>query len=123
MSSWTSSRSRPSAAGSVAGRTPWPRLNTWPGRPPARSSTSRVAAATRSHGPEEHRRVEVALHAAVLADERPADVERHAPVEPDHVAARVGQRCEQVRRPGPEVDRRHVDRVEDALEYGATNSR
>ena len=54
--------------------------------------------------------IEVALHAP-LADELPALVERDAPVEPDHVAVHL---VEQRRGPGAEVDRRHVDRVEDA---------
>ena len=63
-------------SGSVRGRTPWPRLKMWPGRPPARSSTSRAAASTRSHGPSSTAGIEVALHAAVLADELPAVVER-----------------------------------------------
>ena len=36
---------------------------------------------------EQRGRIEVALHAS-LADELPAFVERDAPVEPDHVAAR-----------------------------------
>src|SRR5438105_4919688 len=49
--SCTSAHSRPSASGSVSGRTPWPRLKMWPGRPPARRSTSSVVASTRSHGP------------------------------------------------------------------------
>src|SRR5215469_13792927 len=38
---------------------------------------------------EQHRRVEVALDAPV-SDLRPTGVERHAPVEPDHVAAGCG---------------------------------
>ena len=36
---------------------------------------------------QQHGRVEVALHAALVADDRPAGVERDAPVEPEHVAA------------------------------------
>ena len=64
--------------------------------------------------PEEDGAVEVALHAAVVADLLPAPVERDPPVEPDHVAARVAHLLEQRRRAGAEVDRRAVDRGEDA---------
>src|SRR3954447_8327931 len=49
--SWTSSTRRRKTAGSVSGTTPWPRLKMWPGRPPARASTSSAPAATRSQGP------------------------------------------------------------------------
>ena len=58
---------------------------------------------------EQDGRVEVPLDAALRADGEPALVERDAPVEADRVAARGGHRAEQVRRPGAEVDRRHVD--------------
>ena len=70
----------------------------WPGRPPARARTSRAAASTRSHGREEHGRVEVSLD-GTRPDAPPALVERDAPVEADHVAARprpspaAGSRC------------------------------
>ena len=64
--------------------------------------------------PEQDGAVEVALHAAVVADLLPAPVERDPPVEPDHVAARVAHLLEQRRRAGAEVDRRAVDRGEDA---------
>src|SRR5581483_12383529 len=37
--------------------------------------------------PEQRRRVEVALYAAPIADERPPVVERDAPIEADHVTA------------------------------------
>src|SRR6266508_1550363 len=58
---------------------------------------------------EQGRRVEVALHAAIVADELPAAVERHAPVEPDHVAPSIGHRRQQVRRARAEMDRWDVD--------------
>ena len=61
----------------------------WPGRPPARSSTSRAARLDPLPRPEQHGRVEVPLHAAVVPDLLPARVERDAPVEADHVAARA----------------------------------
>ena len=70
----------------------------WPGRPPARVehvARGRLDALPRA---EEHRRVEVALHAALVADRVPAAVERDAPVEADHVAAGLGHRREQRRR-------------------------
>ena len=60
----------------------------------------------RSHGPEQHGRVEVSLDGAVIAGELPALVERDAPVEADHVAAGGGHRREQRDRAGSEMDRR-----------------
>src|SRR5690606_39384453 len=42
---WTSSTSRSSTDGSVSGRTPWPRLKMWPGRPPLAARTARASAA------------------------------------------------------------------------------
>src|SRR6476661_2680043 len=61
---------------------------------------------------EEHRRVEVALH---RGRELPAELERDAPVESDHVAAGARERAQQLlRRTGAEVDRRRVDGGEDA---------
>src|SRR5919198_1797121 len=62
---------------------------------------------------EEDRRVEVALDAPVLADLRPAAVERDAPVEADHVAARVAHRSQQVRGARAEVDRGRAHRAQD----------
>src|SRR6185312_11973725 len=58
---------------------------------------------------EQEGRIEVPLHAPVLTGLRPATVERNAPVEPDHVAARLGHRRQERCRPGTEMDRRHVD--------------
>ena len=50
----------------------------------------------------------------LVADGGPAGVERDPPVEPDHVAARAGELLQQWgRQSGPEVDRRHVDGLED----------
>ena len=72
--------------------------------------------------PQEQSRIEVPLDAAVRPDLLPALAERDAPVEADDVAARGRHRLEQVRRAGPEVDRRHREPAEDPLEYGATNS-
>ena len=64
---------------------------------------------------EQHGRVEVALDAAIEADRRPAAVERDAPVEPDHVAARVAQLREQMPAvPVPKWIVGTVDRLEHA---------
>ena len=112
--SCTSSASRVTDSAFVPGSTPCPRLKMWPGRPPARASTSSAAASIALPRPEQQRGIEVALHAAVVADERPAVVERDAPVEADDVAARARHRRQQRRRAGAEVDRRHVDAREDA---------
>ena len=103
-------RARP---GRCRGSTPWPRLKMWPGRPPARVEDVARRRLDPLPRPEQHGRVEVALHAAVVADLRPAAVERDPPVEADHVAAGLGHRAQQRRRAGAEVDRRHVDRGED----------
>ena len=54
--------------------------------------------------------IEVALHADVLADGAPARVEVHAPVETDHVAARLAQERQQPRGAGTEVDDRRAGR-------------
>ena len=62
---------------------------------------------------EQHGRVEVALHRPA-GHPRPAGVERDPPVEADHVAAGRRHLLEQGRGARAEVDRRHVDRGEDA---------
>ena len=77
-----------------------------------------MPSSTRSHGPEQHGAVEVPLDAAVVADPLPGDVERHAPVDADHVAADGRPLLEQVRVAGREVDRGHVDRLEHARRVG-----
>ena len=64
--------------------------------------------------PEQDRRVEIALNAALCADRRPRAVELDTPVEPDDVAAGVAHVREEPGRAGAEVDRRHVDGVEHA---------
>ena len=72
----------------------------WPGRPPARRSTSSAAANMRSGGPEERRRIEVALDGAVT-DRAPMLVERQPPVEADDVPAGLGEVGEDRGRPMP----------------------
>ncbi len=63
-------------------------------------------------GPEQRNRIEIALHASVETDAGPGAVELHPSVETDHVPTGIAHVCEQTRRPGPEVDRRHRDRAE-----------
>ena len=46
----TSAARRVSVSGSTEGKTPWPRLKMWPGRPPARARMSRASASTTGHG-------------------------------------------------------------------------
>ncbi len=113
--SWTSSTMRLRSAGSVSGSTPWPRLKMWPGRPPAASRIADRRRLDAREGPEQQRGIEVPLHAAIAADPLPPLVEPDAPVEADHVAPGLGHRLEQVRGAGSEVDRRHVDGVEDSF--------
>ena len=67
---------------------------------------------------EQGRAVEVALDPAVVADPFPGDVERNAPVDPDHVAAHLRALLEQVRVTRGEVDRRDVDRRQHARRVG-----
>ena len=59
----------------------------WPGRPPARRSTSSAAAKQPFARAEQQRRIEVALDGAVVADDGPRLVERLPPVDADDVAA------------------------------------
>src|SRR5439155_25827834 len=51
VASCTSSVRRPRTAGSALGGTPCPRLNTLPGRPPARATIAGASDSIRSHGP------------------------------------------------------------------------
>ena len=89
-------RARPAASGRPgrsAGSTPWPRLKMWPGRPPARSSTSSAASSTRSHGPSSTAGSRLPCTPRSSPTACPAVVERDAPVEADHVAARGRHRA------------------------------
>ena len=120
--SCTCSLRRPSTAGSVSGSTPWPRLNMWPGRPPASARMRSVSAATRSNGPRSR-----------AGSDSPARRDHGRP--PASPALEAGasrgprrrpgcaELGEQMRGPGGEVDRRHVDGRRMRAEYGATNSR
>src|SRR5712691_13028132 len=58
---------------------------------------------------EQHRRVEVALDAAIVADALPARVEVDAPVERDDVRSRGCDQFEQARGRGPKVDPRNAE--------------
>ena len=74
----------------------------WPGPAGgAGEDVERGGARCAPTGPRSDRGVEVALDGAVLADERPALVEREAPVEADHVAAGGGHRREERAAPVP----------------------
>ena len=75
-----------------------------------------VAASTSTHlgldhGPrgQADGRVEVALDALVGADALPAGVERHPPVDADHVGAGVGHQAEQLAGADAEVDAGHAE--------------
>ena len=103
-------RAAKSARDPCPGSTPWPRLKMWPGRPPARRSTSRAARLDALPRAEQRGGVEIPLHAAVAATSCPALVERDPPVEADHVAAGARHRRQQRRGPGAEVDRRRARR-------------
>ena len=114
----TSSTRRPRSSGSVAGRTPWPRLKMWPGRPSARGQHVAGGRLDVLPRPEQRGGIEVSLHAAVVPDLLPAAVERDAPVEADHVPSGLGHLPQEGGRPGAEVDRRHVDGGEDPGRVG-----
>src|SRR5437763_11014634 len=62
---------------------------------------------------EQNCRIEVPLDPALLTDLLPAAVEVDPPVEADYVAARRRKRAKERRRPCAEMDRRHVERIED----------
>src|SRR5712671_733033 len=67
---------------------------------------------------EQDRRIEVALHRAVVADAFPRLVNRRAPVGADDVAARVPNLAQDRAGTDAEMNRRHaeiLDAVEDAL--------
>ena len=44
---------------------------------------------------QQHERIEVALHGAVVADRLPGVVEPHAPIDADHLSAGFGQQRQQ----------------------------
>ena len=107
--SCTSSTRRPRSAGSVAGRTPWPRLKMCPRRP---ATASRIRVRRRLDplpGAEQQRGSRLPCTPRSRPTSLPAAVDRDPPVEPDHVPAGRRHVLEQVRRAGAEVDRRHVD--------------
>ena len=108
VSACTSSTTRVSTSGSVSGRTPWPRLKTWPGA--ARPSVEDPAHLGLDDLPrrEQHGRVEVALHRLVRADPAGGHVQRRTPVDADHVGAGLAHRAEQLAGPDAEVDPRHA---------------
>ena len=58
--------------------------------------------------PKEKGGIEIALNRAVVADAIPRVVQVNAPVCADDVATRLAQVVKDVRRAGPEMDRRHA---------------
>ena len=117
--SCTSSTRRPRSAGSVSGSTPWPRLKMWPGRPPARledrRAPPRASARTARAGAPGRGCPARPGRSRPAASPRRAATRQSSPITspPDR-----GHRLEQVRRPGPEMDRRDVDRGEDPRRVG-----
>src|SRR5713226_10065553 len=79
-----------------------------PGRPPEHLARPVDNEFERS---EEHRRVKVALHAAIVADAPPAGIEVDAPVERDDIGAGACDQLEQTRGGGSEVDPGHLERA------------
>ena len=62
---------------------------------------------------EQQRRLEIPLHASVVADPLPGLVERRSPVQADHVTSDGSHRLQEVRRARAEMNRRRVDLGED----------
>jgi hypothetical protein len=54
--------------------------------------------------PQEHQRIEVALHGSIVADPLPGAIQRYAPVDADGVAARIAHGFEQGGGSRAEVD-------------------
>src|SRR5579859_6784005 len=80
-------------------------------RPAARASQHVARSLAYQLGrPQQHGRVEVALDAAVVTDDRPPCIQWDAPVERDYVRAGRGYRLEQTGRVGAEVDPWYVER-------------
>ena len=106
-SAWTRATTRSRMAGSVSGRTPWPRLKTWPGASPAR--LEHVSRLGRGHlpGGQAHGRVEVALDGDPRPDPPPGLVQRDPPVDAHHRAPGCGHRGQQLAGAHPEQDGGH----------------
>ena len=79
------------------------------GRPPKHIASSLADQLRRS---QQHRRIHVALDAAIKTDAGPTTVQRNAPVERDDVGARQCNRLEQPGSVGAEVDGGHAERRE-----------
>ena len=94
----------------------------WPGRPAARCRTSSARAEHAMARAEQERRVEVALDGAVGAELLPGDVERHAPVDADDVAAGRGEVGQDRRRAGAEMNRRHAGRLQGGEDLGGVRA-
>ena len=107
-SACTSSTTRSRIAGSVSGRTPWPRLKMWPGWSPACSSTARVSAVDHVPGGQAQGGIEVALDGDAGSDPSPGLVEGDPPVHAHHRAAGLGHRRQQLAGADAEEDGGHV---------------
>src|SRR4051812_13846786 len=57
--------------------------------------------------PEQQRRIQIALHGAIEADVFPRLVDRHAPIDADHIATRLAQFLEHRGGAGTEVNGRY----------------
>ncbi len=105
---------------SASGSTPCPRLNTCPVPVPSaapRAITCRVAASTTGQGAHAEGRIQIALHGQVRSDASAGRVERHPPVDTDHVGARRGHEAEELTGAHAEKDGGHAE-VRDPVEDG-----
>ena len=102
--------------GSVAGSTPWPRLNTWPVAPASTarrpsSTTARAARSATGDAGQQHDRIEVALQGGARRHPGGGIGQRRAPVHADHRAGGrrygLGHRAEQLGGADAEVRHRH----------------
>ncbi len=107
LSSCTASTTAATCATGVSGRTPWPRLKTWPGRPPARSRMRADAPRDlRRGGAKSATGSRLPCTPTPSAEPPPRLAEVDAPVEADHVAAGLAHQLEERAGAGPEVDDR-----------------
>ena len=112
-SSWTMSTSARTWSTGVSGRMPWPRLKMWPG--PAARRASRIALRPRGGSRRRAASSTAGSRLPCTATSWPSrahvGAELDAPVEADHVAARLAHERQQRRGAGAEVDDRHARRA------------
>ena len=82
-----------------------------PGRPPAWARIWRTRWRSSELLGEEQDGVEIALHRNGVAESGPAFIQRHAPIEADHIGSGLAHGRQQGRGIHAEVDDRHAQRL------------